>query len=123
MNRFKQYIPAFVDGFDPVCFEFETTEDLLNNEFVIYHSKKNGFSHFAMSDNCLMKISDDGFDWRVLGYIQNPENIDLPEWEGWKFRAILENGKEVVLSDEVVSSCLDTLTLKDGTKAKRLLTP
>jgi hypothetical protein len=75
------------------------------------------FSHFAMSDNCLMVIHDDGFHWWVVGYVEKPERVDLPKWEGGKYRAQMSDGTIKILTNEVVSSCGYTLTLADGTKA------
>ena len=119
MNKFTQHIPNFVDGATPEIFEFETTEQLLNSE-VVKRYKGDDFSNFAMSDSHLMVISDNGFNWWVVGRIQDPSRVDLPLWDGGKYRAKLESGEEVVLSNEVVSSCGDVLTLRDGTKAKNL---
>ena len=123
MNEFTQHIPAFVDvGREPPpSFEFDTLDELLSNEVVKRYGKGKDFSHFALSDNYLMEISDSGFHWWVVGYIKNPDDIDLPKWEGWKYRAELSNGKKVILNgDEVVSSCGGELTLRDGTKARNL---
>jgi len=121
MNRLTQHIPNFVEtrGEQPPTGEFETTEELLSLE-VVQRYKHDDFSHFAMSDNHLMVISDDGFKHWVVGYVKNPESVDLPKWAGWKFRAELPNGEKVILSSEVVSSCGDVLTLRDGTKATNL---
>ena len=120
MNKFVQHIPSFVDhrGETPAA-DFETTEELLNLEVVKRYIHED-FSHFALSDNCLMAVSDDGFKHWVVGFIKNAGDIDLPQWEGWKFRAELPNGNKVVLGSDVVSSYGDVLTLKDGTTAKNL---
>ena len=89
-------------------------------EIVQRYGKEDDFSHFALSGNLLMEISNEGFNWWVVGYIENPDSVDLPQWDGWKHRAQMPNGDIVVLTSEVVSSCGDVLTLKDGTKAKKL---
>ena len=121
MNEFRQHIPNFVDIKAPLLDKFETTEDLLNLEIVQRYGKRKDFSHFAISDNCLMEISDEGFHWWVVGYIKKPNEVDLPKWDGGKYRAELPNGKKVILtSNEVYSSCGDELTLRDGTKAKNI---
>lgn len=121
MNKFKQHIPNFVDVDDqPMWIPFETTIDLLNIEIVKRYGNHEGFSHFAMSDNHLMEISDNGFRWWVIGYIEKPDEIDLPKWDDAKYRAKLLNGESVILSKEVMSSCGDVLTLKDGTTALNL---
>ena len=123
MNKFKQYIPAFIDtrGDDNIEYEFKTTKDLLSIIPVKLHSNSDNFSHFAMSGNSLMAIYDEGFEHWVVGYIKSTNGIDIPEWEGWKFRAELRSGEKTILKgDEVISSCGNLLTLKDGSKAKNL---
>lgn len=118
-NRFIQHIPGFVDGCDPLRYDFSTTQELLDKPLFKRATENPKFSHFAMSDNCIMEITDDGFHWWVLGTIEKPELVDLPTWAGWKHRAIMD-GEEVVLTNEVVSSCGDVLTLRDGRKAQAL---
>ena len=121
MNRFKQHIPNFVDVDKPSKWiEFESTEDLLSLEIVQRYGKRQNFSYFALSDNCLMEICDDGFYWWVVGYIDDPSTVELPQWEGGKYRAQMPDGSIKVLTNEVISSCSDVLTLRDGTKAKNL---
>ena len=95
MNEFRQHIPNFVDIKAPLLDKFETTEDLLNLEIVQRYGKRKDFSHFAISDNCLMEISDEGFHWWVVGYIKKPNEVDLPKWDGGKYRAELPNGKKL----------------------------
>jgi len=120
MNRFKQHMPSFVDiGESPEWIEFDTIEDLLGLEIVQRYGKCKDFSHFALNENHLLEISDEGFYWWVVGYIENPSAVDLPQWKG-KYRAELPDGSKVILTDEVISSCGDILTLRDGTKAKNL---
>ena len=120
MNTFSQHIPNFVDGVTPDTLEFETTEELLNSMTLSKYGQREDFSHFALNGNKLMEISDDGYCWWVVGYIEKPELVNLPKWEGGKYRAELSTGEVVVLSKEVVSSCGDELTLRDGTKARNV---
>ena len=121
MNWFLQHIPAFVDVDErPQKIPFETTEELLSLEVVKRYSTRPSFSHFAVDDNYLMEIYDDGFGWWVVGRIGCPESVELPKWEGWKFHAEMPDGSKVVLGKEVVSSCGDELTLEDGTKAREI---
>jgi hypothetical protein len=117
MNKFTQHIPSFMDGFEPRVYEFESTEQLLSYDFFKSIAQRPKFSHFAMHRSHLMEISDEGFHWWVLGRIEHPEEMDLPQWEGWKFRAELD-GKDVILSGkEVTCSCGNVLELADGRKA------
>lgn len=121
MATFRQHIPSFIDidGPPPLA-EFSTTEDLLSLEIVQSYGKSKDFSHFAMYRDCLMEIRDSGFKWLVVGYVSDPSVIDLPKWEGGKFRAELPDGSRAVLGSEVVSSYGDVLILRDGTKARNL---
>ena len=120
MNTFRQHIPNFVDGVTPDTLEFETTEELLNSMTLSKYGQREDFSHFALNGSTLMEISDEGYHWWVVGYIEKPELVNLPNWEGGKYRAELSTGEVVVLSKEVVSSCGDELTLRDGTKARNV---
>ena len=122
MATFRQHIPSFVDiGGPPPVAEFSTTEDLLSLEIVQSYGKSKDFSHFAMYRDCLMEIRDSGFKWLVVGYVSDPSVVDLPKWEGGKFRAELPDGSRVVLeSSEVVVAYADVLILRDGTKAREV---
>jgi len=108
---------------DIPCVEFATQDDLLKHDDVKRWSDEDTFSHFAMSHNHLMAILDDGYTWWLVGYLTLATKglIDLPKWEGGKYKAKLADGSLVDLtSSEVVSSCGDCLTLKDGTTATNL---
>jgi hypothetical protein len=121
MATFRQHIPAFVEtGGPPPATEFANTEELLALEVVQRYGKSKDFSHFAMSDRHLIEVRDDGFHWWVVGSVSDPAIVDLPQWEGWKFRAELADGTRAIIGNEVVSSCGDVLTLRDGTKARNL---
>ena len=124
MNRFKQHIPNFIEvDKPPEWIEFQNTDALLSIEVVKQWSKPmdgKPFSHFAISGNYLMAIHDDGFHWWAVGYIENPQAVNLPKWNGGKHRAKMPDGTIKTLTDEVVSVCGDVLTLRDGTKAQQL---
>lgn len=117
MNSFRYHIPSYVDVERPPNVEFATTADLLKLDVFERYKTYQGFSHFALSDNCVLGILDEGFNWRVLGKIADVSDITLPQWEGWKFRAKLADGTETVLGQEVRSSCGRELTLYDGSIA------
>ena len=62
MNALWQHIPGFAnDGSPPPVGEFASTAALLALDIVKRHGKGPDFSHFAMSDDKLMAISDGGF--------------------------------------------------------------
>ena len=124
MNKFTQHVPNCVDIDRDrwVSFEFETLEELVNHPFVKRFSspKKPDFSHFAIHNTYLMAIYDDGFKWWVLGSVATSEGLDLPKWQGWKFRALLDEQEIVLSGKDVVSSCGDRLELRDGRVATNL---
>ena len=122
MNWFRQHIPTFVDVDEsPQRIPFETLGELLNLEVLKWYGQQADFSHFAISDNCLMEISAGGLRWWVVGYLGDPAAVDLPQWDGGKYKAEMKDGTVVDLSGaEVKSSCGDVLTLRDGTTAKNL---
>jgi hypothetical protein len=116
MNHFKQHVPSFIDnGYKRVEFEFKTTADLLNSAVVKKYVEPG--SYFVKSDNCLMVVTDNGFHWWVIGYIKNPQDVELPEWDGVKYHALLDGQKVILSSSEILGSCGDTLTLRDGRTA------
>lgn len=83
MNSFKQHIPNFFTGFEPITFKFNTTEELLSHPWVQgWKDDANiKFYRFSLSDNCLMAELNEGKNWRVLGYIENPKLVNLPAWK------------------------------------------
>lgn len=129
MFKFVQHIPSFVDSRGVDVFELEcpSIDGLLSNPFFDKY-KGDKFSHFAKSKErnryALMSISDNGFCWWVVGYIYGKDVVNLPEWEGWKFRARLD-GENVIVGTgagcvaKVVMSSGGTLTLDDGRVAHK----
>lgn len=115
--KFIKHIPAFVDtrGMDEnISKECSSIDDLLDLPDLVLHSSKSDFSHFAVSDDALMAIRDNGFHWWVVGYVDNDAAQNFPKWCGGKYRATID-GVEVILDGgEVVSSCAGVLTLSDG---------
>lgn len=102
MNLIKQHIPNFCSGFDPIIVPFETTEDLLEIPFVKDFSASKKFDHYAINDNHLMCISDNGFHWWVIGTLIDPQEVNLPKWGGGKYRIINEACEVEVVSGEEV---------------------
>lgn len=112
--KFRKHIPSFVDSREENdSLHFSSKEELLNSEWMKRFTDAKDFNHFAQDGNCILAVSDEGFRWWVVGYV-DAQGV-FPKWEGWKFRAVLD-GKECVLSSEVVSSCGGELTLKCGKK-------
>lgn len=121
--QFRQLRSSFNDPEDKMlAFDFETGEELFNHDYVKWYRTQPLFTRFSiggrtsLGDYILMAEYRDGFEWWVVGCINS--NLNLPKWEA-KFHALLE-GKEVVLTGEVVSSCGKELTLRDGRKAENL---
>ncbi len=81
MNHFTQYTPSFVDVGDPKLVPFNTTEELLDIGVVKRCRDNPYFSHYALNGNMIMEIADSGKMWWVIGYVDHPENVDLPQWE------------------------------------------
>lgn len=85
-NRFRQHLPAFVDG-EPFEFDFETKEELLANDWIANWAKKKGFVAYEFGpmhywtkpyDFCLKANFNDGpkeYSSYVLGFYVN----ELPD--------------------------------------------
>lgn len=87
MNIFKRHIPAFVDGVNTTPdVPFNTTEELLNIPDVSRWKEVNKFLHFAVSDTHLLALLDEGYEWWAVGSLQDTSSINLPKWEGPKYR-------------------------------------
>lgn len=119
MNRITQHRPAYVEGLENTTVEFDDYESLVRIPFVKQFAEITGFSHFAISDNALMAVYKEGFEWWVIGHIADPGAVKIKKWDGGKYHALLD-GKEVVLGKEVKSSCGNMLTLYDGRVAENL---
>lgn len=85
MNHFKQHVPSCVTGVIPLEFDFETTEDLISHSY-LQRYVKNDFVEFAISDNRVLAISDEGYHWWVMGRVTKPEELTLNKWGGVKRR-------------------------------------
>lgn len=118
-NKFRQHVPMFVnDGEGGYSFEFDTSADLMRElDQRRQFWDEDTTRMLAMSESTLIEVTDNGFHWWVLGFIEHPELVaDIPQWEGWKHLARLADGQEVVLTNEVVSACGGLLELRDGTE-------
>ncbi len=93
MPTIRQYRPAYVTGFENETKEFSSLEELLSIEFVDNFRKlPNGqtnprFHQFSISEihgefgYVLMAEYSNGFEWWVVGYINDNDGIkDMPSW-------------------------------------------
>ncbi len=88
MNRIRQYRPAFISGMENATVEFETVEQLLAIPFVAGFTEpvEWPFHRFSISPrqnggrDVLMAEYDEGRHWWVVGFIEQPGQVDLPQW-------------------------------------------
>ncbi len=93
--------------------EFSTQEELLDNPWIKKFIRDN-FNHFAIDGDVLLAIYDNGFRWLGLGLIEKPELVNLLQWEGWKFKAIVNSEVVVFGKDDVTMTCMGRIYLVDG---------
>lgn len=75
-----QHFPSYCDGFEPEQAEFNSTEELLNIEWVKSFSEHKDFYRYSVSDgNHLMAEYEQGYKWWVIGRLS--PTTDLPKWE------------------------------------------
>ena len=87
MATITQYFPAFFSGFTQEVVTFSNLEELVNIPFVRKFAKGgygDKFSGFAVSDDILMVIYNDGKDWYVVGNIEGLKSSILPAWKANK---------------------------------------
>lgn len=123
-NHFRQHIPRFIDSDNSYEFDFDSIEKLINSSFVQLCLSENPNSTLVKHRDLLMITHNEGFNWRVIGYISNPDDLKLSEWTGAKYIGQYQNGIVEVFDENsenpVVSSCGNELTLKDGTVCKNI---
>lgn len=84
MIQFKKHIPTFIDtGERPDWVSFKTLEDLLEEPFIKRFSDDESFYRYSMSsEGHLIQEKNEGYNWWVIGYIKDPNQIvHLPKWE------------------------------------------
>jgi hypothetical protein len=84
MNTLRKHLPSFADPYpsvEQVEWRFDTTADLLALPIIRRIARRRGFSHFAMHGNYLMAVLGVGDTFFTVGYISNPLDVDLPQWE------------------------------------------
>ena len=118
MNTFWFPKTSFSDpNYVPKIFKFETTSELLSLPPVSEHIKPG--SQLMMSDEYLMVILNEGFEWWVVGRIGKPQEVCLPKWPGPKIKVKFDDGREIV-ANNVSSICGDIIKLKDGSIGTRI---
>lgn len=83
MKTFKKHIPnACKDGneLDEIN-EFNSLEELLEIPYVKKQTDRKTFYRYSLSENHLMAEYESGYNWWVLGFINDISNLDLPKWE------------------------------------------
>ena len=100
VNKIKQHYPNFCEGFTPEVVSFSSTEELLNIPFVKKFSELPKFYRYSISSykkyetrDLLMCELDEGYEWWVIGILENKENVNLPEWSA-KYKAKNETHKK-----------------------------
>jgi hypothetical protein len=84
-NEIKQHIPTFVDTDrdPPDRAEFSTLAELEAIPFVArwkMNADGDTFHRFSKSENCLMAELNGGRDFWVVGFIADPDAVNLPIW-------------------------------------------
>lgn len=83
MIAFKQHIPAFVDGQEPVETVVESQDELLALPCVsAWRAEGNRFHRFSLADDrYLMAELNGGQEFWVVGYILGGrDRLSLPTW-------------------------------------------
>ena len=76
----RQYRPAFFEGFENETVQFNTLEEMLAIPWVKNFAANPDFYRFSISDRHLMAEYRAGREWRVVGFLRDP-NVGLPAWE------------------------------------------
>ncbi|MCP4569141.1 MAG: hypothetical protein GY841_16320 [FCB group bacterium] len=81
----QQYFPSFFEGFKAENVEFSTVEELKEIPWVKKWVEDEQFSHLAKWGTALMAAmrAKDAAGQNlifVVGFIENPDDCDLPEW-------------------------------------------
>ena len=117
MAIFRQYVPTALIrlGMAPDSIEFQNTEEFLSHPMMQRLAALPKFSHFAINGIYVIAVGDQGFLWHAIGSVDTPEALHLPQWAGWKYRALLDDGTRTVLTGDDIAVCdAPFLTLRDG---------
>ena len=78
--KIKQHIPNYCSGIESQIDEFSNLKELKNIKWVNPRHEDENFYRFSISEKFLMAEYNEGYDWYVVGYLDEP--IDwLPKWE------------------------------------------
>lgn len=114
--KYRSHIPAFAEcGQENSVVEFSDLKALVDH--LTATRLEDGWT-IEGSGNHLMMVAPDRLDWWVLGFT-DADLASLPKWRAAYLAKI--GGRAVRLDNgEVVSSCGDVLTLKDGRKVRNI---
>lgn len=78
INYFKQRVPGFIDprGLVRADFEFTETQELLEHPY-IQNWMKDGGSLMKKNNMIIVKTGSSGSHF-VVGYVKNPDSVNLP---------------------------------------------
>lgn len=114
-NKFviKNNISIDSPEIEQTSIDFETTDELLSHEFFVGHANKPHHTGFAKFGNTILWISD--FHWWVIGAVMDADSVDLPEWDGGKYRVRLLGDDEIISGKEIQHAYSGhEVVLKDG---------
>ena len=84
MFVFKQHVPGFISGCEPVEFKFRTFPSLMKKLEKVVKPLPNYSYAYAYGlgslPNCLMTINDKGTEWWVVGMTDYPLQNKLPHY-------------------------------------------
>jgi len=81
MNKFIQHIPNYIGDPNPIIIYFYKFSEILENDIIKYWTKKSSFSYIVKDENSIMSVNSYGYEWYVIGYIDNIDKIDIPVWD------------------------------------------
>lgn len=116
MIKFTPRIPNYVDA-ERVVLTFNSFDDMIMSETFTRFSNLKNFSHFAIEDNYVMAVLDDGFKWLAVGKPDIDLSAQFVQWDGGKYKALMPDGSIAVLTSEVHGSSGDSLFLENGVVA------
>ena len=65
---------------EPEEASFKTVEELLEVPFVKHFTEDRHFHRFSIADEHLMAEYEEGRKWFIVGTIDRPKSVKLPNW-------------------------------------------